>query len=88
MKDTVLLACNVIAKAKHFPVGEVIWHIENMERKNDALLTKKEVASRLNVSSQTVERLIKNGKLKKITLSPQLVRISSLSVDNYLAGLK
>lgn len=87
MKDTVLLACNVIAKAKHFPVGEVIWHIENI-KKNDALLTKKEVASRLNVSSQTVERLIKNGKLKKITLSPQLVRISSLSVDNYLAGLK
>ena len=81
------LALQVIARVKNLPVNELTQHIESMGKPHDELLTKKDVAARLNISLPTVDRLINKGALHKITLTPQLVRISLRSVERYLAVL-
>ena len=48
------------------------------------LLTKRDAASRLNVSVRTVERRIREGKLKAIRLSARCVRISPNELDKFI----
>lgn len=47
------------------------------------MLTLTEVAGRLNVSIETVRRLIKNGKLKAIKVGNQL-RVSEEALAEYI----
>jgi len=48
------------------------------------LLTIQEVADRFSVSRRTVYRLINDGKLSTIKISPKHVRISTLEVESYI----
>lgn len=48
-------------------------------------LTKYEVCERLSCSLQTVNRLLLNGALTKITLNKRAIRISELELQSYLA---
>ena len=49
------------------------------------LLTKTDVASLLRVSEKTIDRLDKDGKIKRHPLSKQ-VRYTQDEIDRYLAG--
>lgn len=90
MQDQLQLALCVIAEKKNIPVNELQQIIENAgkapEAPHTALLSKKDVASRLNISLPTVDRFIKKGYLRKVTLSSQIVRIPLDSVEKYLVS--
>ena len=57
------------------------------DRKDDKLLRPHIVAKMLDVSRNTVYRLIKIGELKSIRTSPHNIRIYKSSVDEYLKKL-
>lgn len=54
---------------------------------NEKLLTVYAVAARLKVSPSTVYRLIDEGKLKAIRLSPRTIKVLESSVIEYLERL-
>lgn len=49
-------------------------------------LTRRECAEMLSVSVNSVNRYVKNGRLKAVNISPRLVRIDPESVRNLLAN--
>lgn len=49
------------------------------------LLTKAEVAEALGVSTQTVSRLVKAGKLTGVTVGERFIRIPSTSLEEYVS---
>jgi excisionase family DNA binding protein len=54
---------------------------------SEKLLTVNVVAGRLKTSPSTVYRLIYEGKLKAIKLSPRSIRVLESSIDGYLERL-
>ena len=91
MESNLMLALGIIAQEKCIPVDKLKMIIDNAGKApetTDRLLTKKEVASRLNISLPTVDRFIRKGLLQKIVMSPQIVRISLKSVEQFLTGLQ
>jgi len=54
--------------------------------KNAKMLTKKEVAERLNVSERTVNRLMTSGRLRKIKILG-CIRFRMEDVDNLCEGV-
>jgi excisionase family DNA binding protein len=52
--------------------------------KNEGLLSVKEVASALQISSRSVYRLIDQGKFEVVSLSPRKTFILAKSVDLFL----
>lgn len=52
--------------------------------KNEGLLSVKEVASALKISSRSVYRLIDNGKFEVVSLSPRKTFILTKSVSLFL----
>ena len=91
MEQSVQLALGVIAKELCIPVDRLEKAITSAGKEpemTDKLLTKKEVASCLNISLPTVDRFIRKGFLHKVAMSRQLVRIPFKSVENYLKGLQ
>lgn len=52
--------------------------------KNEGLLSVKEVASALKISSRSVYRLIDNGKFEVVSLSPRKTFILAKSVGLFL----
>lgn len=50
----------------------------------EKLLTKKDVAERLNLSTRTIGRYVKLGLLKPIRISEQVVRFNPVEVERFI----
>ena len=50
----------------------------------EKLLTKKDVADRLNVSTRTIGRYVKIGWLQPIRISEQILRFDPAELDRFL----
>jgi excisionase family DNA binding protein len=48
------------------------------------LITKKDAATLLKVSVKTIERRIKEGKIRTIKLSPRCIRIAPAELDKFI----
>jgi len=48
------------------------------------LLTRKQVASRLNISLRQVDNLIEGGKLKVIRISPRCSRVHQCDLEKFI----
>lgn len=52
------------------------------------LLTMDQLAERLHVSRRTVERLVRQGRIRVVRPSPGTVRVEEREVAAYLASLR
>lgn len=52
----------------------------------EGLLTRTEAAKLLSVSTQTVSRLIKGGRLVAVRVGKRHVRVTAASVEAYIIG--
>jgi excisionase family DNA binding protein len=55
-------------------------------RTNSALLTKEEVAKLLRVSTRTIERFVRTGRLPALKLSSKITRFQRANVEAFMAS--